>query len=88
VVATLFFYGFMFIGSMGGKTWLGSFQLIALMLWPIFFVYLPLRFLPLRFAISQYRYLLTRPSVRIPLFLFAASPFFLMILFYIVLQSW
>ena len=83
MVATLFFYGFMFIGSMGGKTWLGSFQLIALMLWPIFFVYLPLRF-----AISQYRYLLARPSVRIPLFLFAASPFFLMILFYIVLQSW
>lgn len=61
-----------------GKTSSDVLGLTALLFGPIFFIYLPLRL-----AISQHSYLFARPFVRIPFFLFALSPLFLMLLFYI-----
>jgi hypothetical protein len=83
VAAAVCFYGIMLFGHIsthdeGGKTWFDLFAVTAFMLGPVFFIYLPLRL-----AISQHCYLFARPFVRIPLFLFALSPLFFMILIYI-----
>ena len=73
----LVFGGLTYEGFVGGKPLVGVLAIVALFVLPVFFLYLPLRFI-----VSHHRYLVEEPFIRFPAFAFSVSPLVLSILFY------